>query len=162
MTGERPAEMVADAVRRSLADFVARRPGERLAGFALCTDDDLRSLSAVGCTHEMLADQDPQRLFQPVEWPGDEAGDRFTEARRALWARAGAAAGTGFGEHVKGGFAMLVAALARLRLDGHVADDVFLVALSTDPGELLTALEDAAVRVLNPADVYARGRATAG
>jgi hypothetical protein len=142
---DRLADVVADGARRALAAIVAGRPGQRLAGFALCTDDDLNSLSAAGCTREFLAEQDPSRLFQPTEWPGDVA-DSFGDARRML-----------AGQHDRAEtFRSLITALMRLRREGAVADDVFLVVCGTDPGELLTRLEEVAVRELNPAGVLAR------
>jgi hypothetical protein len=142
---DRLAEVVADGARLALAAIVARRPGEHLTGFALCTDDDLSSLSAAGCTREFLAGHDPAWQFQPTEWP-DDVPDPFGEARRML-----------AGQHDRTEtFRSLVAALTRLRREGTVADDVFLVVCGTDPGELLTRLEEAAVRELNSAGVLTR------
>jgi hypothetical protein len=151
-------EVITGAARRGLAALVQAHPGERLAGYALCTDDDLRTVYAVGCTREFLADQPADRLFLPTEWPDGDDDASFEEARQTMYARADAAVGTAFGQHVLQSFAALVAALRQLRLENRVGDDVFLVALSTDPGELLTALEDAGVRDLNPAGLYDRWR----
>jgi hypothetical protein len=142
---DRLAEAVADGARRALTAIVAGRPAERLAGFALCTDDDLRSLSAAGCTKEFLAERDPSWLFQPTEWPED-VPDHFGDAWRILSEQT---------DRTRA-FESLVAALMRLRREGLVADDVFLVVCGTDPGELLTRLEEVAVRQLNPAGVLAR------
>jgi hypothetical protein len=153
---DRLADVVAEGTRRALA-AILNPAGEHLVGFALCTDDDLRSLSAVGCTREFLAGHDPTWLFHPTEWP-DDAGDCLGEAGRILWTRADACDQVTSGQHVERSFACLVAALKRLRSDAAVDDDVFLVALSTDAGERLTALEDAAVRELNPAEFHSRWR----
>ncbi|MEU4624977.1 DUF4303 domain-containing protein [Actinoplanes sp. NPDC023801] len=142
---DRLAEAVADAARQALAVIIDGRPGEHLAGFALCTDDDLMSLSAAACTREFLECRDLAELYQPTEWP-DDVADCFEDARRILSQEP---------DRTRA-FQSMVAALIRLRREGTVADEVFLVVCGTDPGELLVRLEEVAVRQLNPAGVLVR------
>lgn len=156
---DRLADVIARGTQRALAALLRSHPAEHLAGFALCTDDDLASLSAAGCTREFLAAHDPAWLFHPTEWPYN---DSLGEAGRLLRAEADACAAATFPDHVQRSFACLVAALRQLRSQAAVGEDVFLVALATDPGERLTALEEAAVRDLNPAAFHRRWRDAAG
>ena len=137
-----------DAVSGAVAAFAIRRPGHRLAGLALCTDDDLCTLCPMAVSAEDV-ERSPHQdlLFQPTEWQIDVEYKEVREVDLELQRRSEET--SSFPTYVDETFAALVSALHRARASGLVEAGVFLTVLSTDPSEKLSLLEDEAVRVLN-------------
>ena len=141
------------AIRGSLEAIGAAHPGERLNGYALCTDDCLRTLFHAGCTTESCkGDEESELRCVPVDWPYGEGDHLFRRANAELVAHADAS--EDFSAHVEAAFAFLVDALGGLRNEGVFGDDVLLIVTSTDPGPRLQELADAAVRRLNPPRLF--------
>ena len=140
------------AIGAIVKEFASTRPTDRLAGFALCTDDDLSSLNCL-----LVGDQDlvavtgPDLMYMPAEWPFSPKAKTLRFASRALFQRSEST--TDFEAHVDDSFATLVAALQRARASGEIATDVFLVVLSTDPSDYLLELQTRAIERLNGPEV---------
>jgi hypothetical protein len=145
------------AVRQTVTAIRARHPRERLAGYALLTDDGLTTLNCMALTNEALAASGAADalLFSPTDWPDEDDGASFSETSHLL--RELAAADSR--DHVQGVFASLVRALADAKAEGLFSPDVFLSVLSTDPNAQLEALEKTSIARLNqPELVEARER----
>ena len=150
-------ELVASAVRASVAELTRAHPGERLASYALCTDDSMMSLAHVACTREALGAAGDALLFMPTDWPYEDGIGCFDDAHELLRAHhEQAVQDSTFREHVTTSFAALVEALRQVRAARLVADDVVLIVCSTDPSPIMLARERDAVRELNDAAVLAR------
>jgi uncharacterized protein DUF4303 len=149
---------VKDAVGRTLQTLAEAHSGEGLVGYALVTDDDIRSLGYMACTRESLeSPHNPAVRFEPVDWPYGGGDEAFDEARGLLAVSGDAAASDhAFAAHVNRSFAALVEALRELRQDGRFHDGVFLTVISTDPSEHLERLEADAVRTLNSPELHGR------
>lgn len=158
------------AVRATWTQLLEKYRGERVIGYALCTDDCLMTLYHVGCTAEFCARHPiADAHVAPVEWEqsGDDRQfdaaytllvDRYetasAEDRRALEGKETGTyldfvGGAAFTRHVDQSFGCLVSALRQLRKDELFPENVFLCVTSTDPSEHLYALATAAVRELN-------------
>lgn len=145
---------VALAVCKAVSDLLSGYAKEDLFGFALCTDDDLRTVYHVACTRSWVAERDvgyPGIGFIYVEWEDsaddsllEKASVRFTKLaderyqNDAAWADARDKR-----------FEALVLALMDCRKDGLFAEDTLLCVGSTDPSEHLEALTMHAVERLN-------------
>lgn len=144
-------DMVSLACQRHLESLCAQRPLETLAGYALCTDDDLSTLYGVAVTHEFArAAPDPVVRYIAVEWPYGHRTSLFDEAQLQIEQRyVDASSGGAIAPHVERTFACLVQALRRLRERALVRDDVLLLVASSDPGPALEALAARGARALN-------------
>jgi hypothetical protein len=155
---------VAIAVRHAVSELRKDDPKEELFGFALCTDDDLRSVYHVACTRSWVRERDagyPGIGFIYIEWEDSasdsllqKVSDRFSELADerhlddAAWADARDKR-----------FEALVLALADCRKEGLFATDTLLCVGSTDPSEHLEALAMHAADRLNSrgiADQFAK------
>lgn len=154
-------DLVALACERHLAALAQHRAGETLAGYALCTDDDVSTLYGVAVTREYLPSAPyPEARYMPVEWPYGHRTSLFDESQLAIEARYTAASDAGaLGPHIEATFACLVEALRRARAQKLVGDEVLLVVTSTDPGPELEALATRGVRALNAPEQYEAWRA---
>jgi hypothetical protein len=138
---------VAKAVRQAVSELRKDGPQEELFGFALCTDDDLRTVHHVSCTDGGY----PGIGFIYVEWEDSASdslfqkiSDRFSKLADdrylsdAAWADARDRR-----------FEALVLGLADCRKEGRFADDTLLCVGSTDPSDHLEALAMHAAERLN-------------
>ncbi len=156
-TKEELLQSVKDAVRATLAALGGQRPGEKLAGYALLTDDSLATLTYMAITERAVASGGgDDLLFSPTDWPYDYEAGAFESASAQL---AASEAASESDERVDDAFALLVQALADLRGEEIFPPTAFLSVLSTDPSPHLEALESASVERLNQPDlVEARKR----
>ena len=156
--------LVEQAIRRSLAAFQREHADQTLAGYAVCTDDELITLSGVATSHEYLATvADPCLRYSAVEWPFGHDPDAFDAARAELVRRNAAADLPGqLRDHVVASFQAIVAALEQVRASGDLGDDVLVYLLSTDPSPFLESLERQAVRRLNSPQGQANWQSTQG
>lgn len=154
-------DLVALACEKHLAALAQQRAGETLAGYALCTDDDLSTLYGVAVTREYLPSAPyPEARYVPVEWPYGHRTSLFDEAQLVIEGRYTAASdGGALTAHIEGTFACLVEALRRARAQKLVGDEVLLVVTSTDPGPELAALATRGARALNAPELYEAWRA---
>jgi hypothetical protein len=145
---------VALAVRQAVSELLGTESKEELFGFALCTDDDLRTVYHVACTRSWVRERDggyPGNGFIYVEWEDSASeslfqkiSDRFSKLADerypsdATWSDARDRR-----------FEALVLALLDCRKDGLFAEDTLLCVGSTDPSEYLEALAMHAVERLN-------------
>lgn len=145
------------AIPSTLAALAAAHPGERLTGYALCTDDCLCTVFHVALTHETTT---VENAFAPNEWTFGEGDAHLADAQAAIVASYERHGGDDeFAAHVERCFDSLVEALVRARAAGHFAHDVFLEVLSTDPSPDLRSMSEAASLRLNPPEVVRRWRA---
>jgi hypothetical protein len=159
--GEALKEAVKVAVRYSTNAVSEKHPGESLNGYALVTDDNLRTLGHLASTLEFTRSRGEEVRFEPVDWMYDDGVAAFDEPRKLLVASADRATTQDLLlTHVREGFSALVSALGELKADGLFGEEVFLTVISTDPSELLERLEDGAVRALNSPGLYGRWKAS--
>lgn len=154
---EELSESVKRAVRQTVTAIRARHPQERLAGYALLTDDDLTTLTCMAITVEALAASGAGEalLFSPTDWPDEDEASSFSETRLRLRALAA----TDSRNHEQVAFASFVRALSDAKAEGLFSPEVFLSVLSTDPSIRLEALEKSSIERLNqPELVEARER----
>jgi len=140
-------DAVVSAVQRTVAALAAERPLERLAGYALTTDDSLETVGCIAVTREgLLASDDGDLLYQPPNWPLEPDWGAF-ELAYSLLQRSVDLPGDGLA-HVHRSFEALVRALEILKAKGLFGADVYLSVLSTDPSDYLVELESSAVKRL--------------
>lgn len=142
------------AIRHAVAEFRREHPIGDLFGFALCVDDDLRTLYQVCCTRQWVHDRDgdyPGIGFIYVEWEdsADEALFEPLSQRLATLADAPHSSDAAWANERDGRFESLVLALKDCREDGLFAPDTLLCVGSTDPSAHLEALAMTAVDRLN-------------
>lgn len=141
---------LAGAARDSIA---ALAETSTLAGVALCTDDDLRTVFFVACSKEDCASaDDPDFLYLPVEWELEPSQDFYVALSDDLSALADELPDVTVRRNLL--FAVLVDALLGLRSSAAVGDEVLLVVMSTDPGKQLMRLAKVALKELNSAEAY--------
>lgn len=129
---------------RSLAETAT------LAGVALCTDDDLRTVFFVACSKEDCASaDDPDFVYLPVEWEREPDQKTYVALSKELSALADGIPNVTVRRDLL--FAVLVDALRALRSSAIVSEDVLLVVMSTDPGKQLIQLATLAFKALNSA-----------
>lgn len=140
------------AVRQAASELQSR--DSALFGFALCTDDDVRTLYHVACTRDWVREQQVDYAdigFIYVEWtesadhaPFDAISRQFAAlandayANDAEWAAARDRR-----------FSLLVSALRECRDAGAFSSDTLLCAGSTDPSDHLEALAMSGVDAVN-------------
>lgn len=147
---------IANAVRQSAAKL--RSDNSELFGFALCTDDDVRTLYHLACTRDWVRENAadyPEIGFIYVEWT-DSAGDAPFDAIGRQFARLADenyASDTDWAAARDHRFNLLVSALRDCREADVFTPDTLLCAGSTDPSEHLEALAMSGVEAVNTADV---------
>lgn len=150
-------ETIKDALRRVLPLLSRSHPGERISGFALCTDDSLSTLFHVASTREFVArSRAPFVEFVPVEWKYADGAEHLEEANKILESRYRATTKESFPAHVDQSFREMAAALQELKAEGLFDETVFLTVCSTDPGPELEEMETSVVTLLNSKEVADR------
>lgn len=144
----------ATAIKQVCHELKKHYPIEELFGFALCTDDDLRTLFHVVCTRQWVREREagyPGIGFIYVEWQ-DSASDHLFEQ---LSRRFAALADKSYRSDAESAdardqrFEALVHALGTCREENLFAENTLLCVGSTDPSEHLEALAMRAVDRLN-------------
>ncbi len=152
------------AIRLAVKELQERQPMGELFGFALCTDDDLRTLYHVACTRAWVREREagyPGIGYIFVEWE-DSASDGLFErvsCQFASLADESHASDTAWAEARDLRFAALTHALEECRREQLFHEETLLCIGSTDPSEHLEALAMDAVDRLNSrkiADLFAR------
>ena len=141
-----------------------RETNSDLCGFALCTDDDVRTLYHVACTREWVREKEkdyPDIGFLCVEWTLTADNAAFDAISREFDRLADEPDSDprDWSEARDRRFELLVLALADCRSKGTFSSDVFVCAASTDPSDHLEKLTMKAVDALNAralADGFAR------
>jgi Domain of unknown function (DUF4303) len=147
---------IANAVRQAAAEL--RNDDAELSGFALCTDDDVRTLYHVACTRDWVRENEidyPEIGFIYVEWTHSADDEPFDAISRqfASLADADYANDADWAAARDQRFNLLVAALRHCREVGAFAPDTLLCAGSTDPSEHLEALAMIGVEAVNTAEI---------
>jgi hypothetical protein len=149
--------------------------GQRLTGYALCTDDEVCGVYHVACTaeHAATAGAELRELlkkeygpesgvydvrFKPEEWKLDAERDDLEAASKLLALRADLDVEGDCHTQCEKAFECLVLALERCRSKGIFADDVYLCALSMDPCDAMERMGDEAVLRLNAPGVVREWR----
>lgn len=147
---------VVSAVRQAAAELRSHRSG--LYGFALCTDDDVRTLYHIACTRDWVREQEvdyPDIGFIYVEWThsADDAPFDAISGQFASLADASYPSDVAWAAARDQRFDLLVSALRDCRAAGVFAPDTLLCAGSTDPSDHLEALAMRGVDAVNAADI---------
>jgi hypothetical protein len=140
--------LVYEGLLRAKIEFLNEHAGSSIAGVALCTDDELGTLYCMMVTQEELEEgDDPDLLFNPVDWPCREDLELFAKANERL--REGLAESDDLLPHVDESFDALVVAMELFRRADAVPRAAYLSVLSTDPNDYLLELEGRSVKRLN-------------
>jgi Domain of unknown function (DUF4303) len=147
---------IASAVRQAAAELRSHK--SELFGFALCTDDDVRTLYHIACTRDWVRENEvdyPDIGFIYVEWTHSAANAPFDAISRQFshLADASYASDADWVAARDARFNLLVSALRDCREAGAFAPDTLLCAGSTDPSEHLEALTMSGVDAVNTADI---------
>lgn len=163
-------DQLVTAIELSVETVAKSHPGDPVVRYALCTDEDIRSVYSTACTASMAEGFGLQAQgFWPAEWCRVEHYKQFSEANTLLERLADegyAAEGDDVppdADHLrpwKGElFAALVAALSEHRERGTFGPGVLLLAMSHDPGDWLEVRIDAATKSVNSPELYSAWRA---
>jgi hypothetical protein len=153
------AEGFVDALRRAVRSHLSAiaevHPNERLAGYALFTDNDLTQVVGWASTFESCARSKVEDVrWLPVRWPYGARWPLFAQPTMILRARYDDTHDArSVGAHVERSFADLLTVLTELREEGLVGGEVLLAALSIDPDPGFRARELEAAAALNPAEL---------
>lgn len=144
----------ATAIGQACHELKKHYPIEELFGFALCTDDDLRTLFHVVCTRQWVREREadyPGIGFIYVEWQDSSSDHLFEQLGRRFAAHADKSyrSDAESADARDQRFEALVRALKSCREKGLFAEDTLLCVGSTDPSEQLEALAMGAVDRLN-------------
>jgi hypothetical protein len=157
-------DATAKAVRRAAKSLHKRNSGGGLFGFALCTDDEVRTLYHVACTVGWVREKEPSYPdigFVYVEWPDSAPDGPFKKIAQELAELDDAAYSSDQEREAARDrrFNALVLALQDCRNEGLFDQNTLLCAGSTDPSDHLESLAMHAVDALNiksVADEFAR------
>lgn len=144
------------AVRQTAAEL--RSGDSELFGFALCVDDDVRTLYHIACNRDWVRENmvdDPDIGFIYVEWPlsaSDAPFDAISKQFAAL-ADETCASDEEWAAARDQRFHLLVSALRECREAGAFSSETLLCAGSTDPSGHLEALAMSCVDAVNPVDI---------
>jgi hypothetical protein len=147
---------LANAVRQAAVELRSR--DSELFGFALCTDDDVRTLYHIACTRDWVREKEvgyPDIGFIYVEWTLSASAAPFAVISRqfAKLADETYANDKDWAAVRDQRFNLLVSALRDSREAGAFFPDTLLCAGSTDPSEHLQALAMSGVDAVNTADI---------
>jgi hypothetical protein len=153
---------ISSVVRQAAAEL--RSHTSELFGFALCTDDDVRTLYHAACTRDWVREKEvgyPDIGFICVEWTNSATNAPFDAISRqfAKLADETYASDTDWAAARDQRFDLLVSALRDCREAGAFIPETLLCAVSTDPSDHLEALAMKGVDVVNAtviADQFAR------
>jgi len=147
--------LTGSAIRRAAEELRKSGDTSDLFGFALCTDDDVRSVYHVASTREWVRQEEahyPGIGFIYVEWVHSANEQLFDAVSSALGTHAdqdyGSAAGGNAARDRR--FQSLVLALKDCRDEGVFDENTFLCVGSTDPSEHLESLAMKGVDLINP------------
>lgn len=148
--------MVARAVAATAADLIAEHGRQKIFGYALGTDDEVRTIFHVACTSDWVATDEayPEARYTFTDWPDADAElhPSFAEIGRLLQELADRDyPESGWDKARDERFDALVAGLLQCRQDGTFDASTLLIVGSTDPSPHLEKLETEAVRRLNDA-----------
>jgi hypothetical protein len=153
--------LTAAAIQKAKDQIDEKFGNAALFGFALCTDDDVRTLYHVACTRDWVAEREegyPDIGYIYVEWT--ESGDDtlFDEINAILSQLADQDHGCdkGWAAARNKRFESLVAGLSDCRQAGLFDEPTLLCVASTDPSDHLEALAMHAVDRLNTTEVAGR------
>jgi hypothetical protein len=146
--------LVADAVRQARKELSQQYGSDKLFAFALCTDDDVRTLYHVACTQKWVQERDshyPGIGFIYVEWEQDASDSVFRplSEKVAELANQEYASDQAWADARDRRFDAFVLALNDCRNEGIFDDDTLLCCGSTDPSGHMEALAMEAVDKLN-------------
>jgi hypothetical protein len=155
MTSQELSRLVTEAIRTAATDLGGAFGKSELFGFALCTDDDVRTLYHVACTKHWVKDRgDPDTGYLYTEWTQGAKSDSFESLSQevgrladiryptdAEWARARDER-----------FEALARSLLECRRDEVFEATMFLCVGSTDPSKHMKQLAIDAVERLNSAE----------
>lgn len=158
-------EAIHAAIPASLAELARRASPEALAGYALCTDNDERTLYA---TAYRMADLDSFRWrtfrYLPAEWPLEDFSEPIAAASRALerWADHHYSiepdSVNPSDDHLRPWKAVtfneIVAVLTNHRAAGTFRGIDFVMLTSHDPNDWMANLIINGTRQLNPPGIY--------
>jgi hypothetical protein len=148
------------AIKSAASSARSSAPSD-MFGFALCTDDDIRTLFHVSCTREWAGHQQnnrPDSAYIYTEWldsPRNPEIDSISESFAASAYQKHSSAEEWASARDKR-FAALVSALRACRDNGVFDADTLLVVGSTDPSEHLAAMTMKAVDSINKREVADR------
>ena len=136
-----------DAIRKACVDMANEYGSDKLAAFALCTDDDVMTLYSVACTQSWVREREPDYAGIGciyVEWDQTAGGSHFDAISTTVAALAG-----DDGSTARQRFDAIALALGDARNEGLFDSDVLLCCGSTDPSDEMEMLAMRAVDRLN-------------
>lgn len=147
--------LTADAVRKAQVELFEQFGSDALFSFALCTDDDVRTLYHVACTKEwveMNKQNYPEIGYIYVEWEQSADGALFDNIgeKLATLADQDYPSDEEWVAARDRRFELLVQALHDCRNEGIFTENTLLCVGSTDPSNELECLAMNAVDRLNP------------
>jgi hypothetical protein len=143
----------ANAIRKAVAEMTAEFGSDKIHGFALCTDDDVMTLSPATCTKNWVAEREAGYEaigYIYTEWDQNAGGEHFGSISKAV-ARMAESAADGSARDNR--FESFVLALQDCRDEGLFDPETLLCCGSTDPSDHLEMLAMRAVDRLNTAAV---------
>jgi hypothetical protein len=145
---------IVTAVRQAAGELRNHTSSSELFGFALCTDDDVRTLYHVACTRDWVHEKEvgyPDIGFIYVEWTYSASKALFHTISRQFAALATQTytSNKDWAAARDRRFNLLIMALGDCRKAGAFAPDTLLCAGSTDPSYHLEALAMDGVDSLN-------------
>lgn len=156
MNDEQLLEMIQKAIVTSCCSL--RQQGTIITGYALCTDDNLRTLYHIASSLPHGGNR--PRWANPVDWTvtARDAKPLFLQASDSLSTNATQASKIGrLGDHVRRSFELLVVALERASPAFQSltsGSNILRLVVSTDPSPELSKMEREAARRLNPPELF--------
>jgi hypothetical protein len=143
---------IISAIRQAAAEL--QGSNSALFGFALCTDDDVRTLYHVACTRDWVSEKEvgyPDIGFIYVEWIHSASNAQFNVISQKFGTLADStyASDMDWSAARDQRFNLLVSALRDCRETGAFSPGTLLCAGSTDPSDHLEALAMNGVDVVN-------------
>ena len=152
--------MVARAVAGTADSLIAEHGRQKIFGYALGTDDDVRTIFHVACTTDWVAAEEasPEARYVFTDWPDADAAQppAFGEIGQLLQELADRDyPEVGWGEARDQRFDAILTGLLQCRQRGLFDPSTLLIVGSTDPGPHLEKLEAEAITRLNDAKLSA-------
>lgn len=161
MNSQELTRLVTAATRAAAADLVGQYGRNALLGFALCTDDDVRTLYHVACTKQWAKDNgDPDVGYLYTEWTLSAKSGAFKSLGHEMDSLADIKYPTDAEwENARDErFEALARGLLECRQDGVFDATTFLCVGSTDPSSHMKQLAVHAVERLNPAEIAEKAK----
>jgi hypothetical protein len=163
MTSQDLARLVAEAAKAAAEDLSRTFGKNELLGFALCTDDDVRTLYHVACTRQWARERrDPGIGYLYTEWTQTAKADPFRSLSQEIDRRASIEHPTDTEWEVARDerFEALTLGLLECRGAGVFDAATFLCVGSTAPSKHMKQLAIRAVERLNSAELAQNARKT--